>query len=199
MSQRAQTAASAPDLVAWLATLMTDPLHLPREAFPAQGLRDACATLSSLQQLARAARVAGLPTYASIVLRVGEQLQPAVRCGELSVSQGAFLRRWAQLSLRYLEAHEDFRHAAALIDMLAIEPVAELSAQERVELLSGLLTETGHSAPSAQSMHASPTSAEEPPMGDCGQFPQSDLLGCQRSTLGAYVGGRNARALRSKA
>lgn len=157
----------APELVALLAPLMTDSHQLRREAFPAAGLCDACATLWSLQRLARAARVAGLPTYSSVVLRVGEQLQPAVRCGELSAAQGAFLRRWARLSLRYLQAHEDFRHAAALIDMLAIEPVSEFSAQERVELLRGLLTEAGQSAASAQLMHASSPSGEEPPLCDC--------------------------------
>lgn len=167
MSALEQAPARAPELIALLATLTTDTHQLPGGALPAVGSREACAALWSLQRLARAARVAGLSTYSSVVLRIGERLQPAVGCGELTAPQSAFLRRWARLSLRYLQAHEDFRHAAALIDMLAIEPVSELSAEERIELLRGLLTEAGQSAASAQLLHGAPPSGEAPPMCQC--------------------------------
>ncbi len=137
-----------------LATLMPEMQQLEGRVHAAAAPSiDVRATLSELQSVARAARLAALATYSSLVLRVCERLAPAERSGEFSEAQAHFLRRWARTSLRYLEARDDFRHAAALVDMLADGSMSELVTDERIELLRGLLTETTQSSPHSAQRH----------------------------------------------
>ena len=137
-----------------LATLMPEMQQLEGRVHAAAAPSiDVHATLSDLQSVARAARLAGLATYSSVVLRVCEQLAPAERSGEFTEAQALFLRRWARTSLRYLEAREDFRHAAALVDMLGGGSMPALATEERIELLRGLLTETTQTRPHSAQRH----------------------------------------------
>lgn len=115
-----------------------------RSAQPGNGFDEppvAHGVRSGLQRLARAACTAGFPSYSSVALRVLERFEPAVRTAGLLESQVAYLQRWIRISRRYFAAREDFRHAADLVNLLALGPTPEVGAEERIELLSGLLAE----------------------------------------------------------
>lgn len=162
----------APELLALLATLANDtcPVASRSDAAPVPLSCDCMRT--SLHHLARSARAAGLLTYASVVLRVAERLEPVLRTEGPSDLQFAYLRRWVRLSRRYLSAHEDLQHAAALVDMLGGGAMPTIGADERVELLRGLLREPAHAAAGASNRSTPPSGIPDPDAPAAPAYPQ---------------------------
>ena len=96
-----------------------------------------------LAQLARSTRAAGMSTYCSITLHLLEQLRPVGRSPFMSPRMRLAVLRWIHLSIRYLQQPQNWRNAAALIDLWCDRQWERpISKEHREVLLGGLHTES---------------------------------------------------------
>jgi hypothetical protein len=104
------------------------------------GLEESQVWRDRLQVVAKAARSVGLLAYASLCLRVAEQLEPAFRGNRLPRSAMQLLWQWSRCSLRYLDLAANGDHSIELVAVLDLTPLAGLFGEhERAMLVSGLI------------------------------------------------------------
>ncbi len=106
--------------------------------------RDARLVRARLHRLARAARASGLLSFSSVVLRLGERLEPCLRAGQIGARDRALVRRFTVQCSRYLEDPADVRAAAAMVEALASGPMPAADRAERAQLLQGALEDGTH-------------------------------------------------------
>jgi diguanylate cyclase (GGDEF)-like protein len=94
-----------------------------------------------LLRLVRTARALGLTSLSSVVVRIAERLDPGLRAGELAPRDIAMLRRFADRCCGYLADPTDVKAADAVVELLAVEPLAAVGCWERIHLLLGLIEE----------------------------------------------------------
>jgi len=95
---------------------------------------------AQLYEVARRARSAGLDAYASLSLRIGEQLEPSFRSNDLPRWAVELLLRWSHASLRYLRHTTEFKSAAELVGLLSMARSPDYyGAEERAGLLRNLI------------------------------------------------------------
>ncbi len=136
MTQEGAAHSPANQVVTALAELSRDICDADDTAAP---VADTGSIRAGLRRLAMAARESGMAAYCSIVLRTAERLEPSLRAGSLAPTEAQFLRHWLGVSQGHLCESVVFRHAAALVDLLADGQPESAGAQERSELLLGLI------------------------------------------------------------
>jgi hypothetical protein len=95
---------------------------------------------AQLYEVACRARSAGLHAYASLSLRIGEQLEPSFRSNDLPRWAVELLFRWSHASLRYLRDTAEFGSAAELVGLLSMSRAPDYyGAEERACLLRNLI------------------------------------------------------------
>ncbi len=102
---------------------------------------DAPAARAKLHRLARVARTGGLASFASIVLRLGERIEPCLRAGAFAPRDLEQFSCVAAHCGRYLDDPTDMRAAAALVEALGAEPDPAAGRWERNQLLQGVVEE----------------------------------------------------------
>ncbi|MGC8522493.1 MAG: diguanylate cyclase domain-containing protein [Steroidobacteraceae bacterium] len=102
---------------------------------------DAPAARAKLHRLARVARTRGLSSFASIVLRLAERLEPCLRAGAFAPRDLEQFRCVAAHCGRYLDDPTDMQAAAALVEALGAGPDPAAGRWERNQLLQGVFEE----------------------------------------------------------
>lgn len=123
----AEPAALQPDQFAGAHELMVAMLKRLRRALRAlapagqrHARREGYAIIDqTLKDLARQARGAGLTTYSSLVLRVGEQFQPMHQSGYVRSESVAVMLEWVGLSMSHLTQASDPIRSAGLVQLMA--------------------------------------------------------------------------------
>jgi hypothetical protein len=89
--------------------------------------------------VAQSARAAGLLSYASLSVRIGEQLEPLFQSNSLPRSALNLLWQWSMCSLRYLDFASDRDHAGDLVALLQSSSPGHYGIEEQAELIQGLI------------------------------------------------------------
>jgi len=104
------------------------------------GIADYRVCRARLHVIALDARSVGLLAYASLCVRLGEQLEPLFRANHLPRSAMRLLWQWSKCSLGYLDLVSDDDHSIELVALLDLAPLrGHYSEQERAMLASGLI------------------------------------------------------------
>lgn len=104
------------------------------------GLADYRVCRARLHLIALEARSVGLLAYASLCVRLGEQLEPLFRVNHLPRSAMRLLWLWSKRSLGYLDLVSDDDHSIELVALLDLAPLrGQYGEQERAMLVSGLI------------------------------------------------------------
>jgi HPt (histidine-containing phosphotransfer) domain-containing protein len=99
----------------------------------------ASALRDEVHRVASMARALGLASLAAVVIRMGEQLESALRAGDIGPRDRQWLRRCSEQCCAYLRDMQDVTVVDALLERLSA--ASALSAAERLNLLRGLLAE----------------------------------------------------------
>jgi hypothetical protein len=94
-------------------------LKSPRSSIEFAPACDAVILHDLFRELATSTHAAGMEAFASLCLRVTEQLMQVARAGHISAGMFAVTREWTELAVHYLAARGDASRAASLVECFA--------------------------------------------------------------------------------
>ena len=94
---------------------------------------------SDLRRLVLRARVSGMMGFSSVVVRLAERLEPALRAGELGPQDAARLKLWQRIAQRYLHEPLVVSIATEMVAMLDVGWAFRMSDPEKSHLWNSLI------------------------------------------------------------